>query len=118
MSLEIMSLIAGALYKICSLLVGLVICYLGYKLFLAGVWGNAGDLSAKFNNNKVVLKSAAPGTFFVLFGSIVISLTIWQGFTVKSKRTESLERPTVRTKPAKPAVPATVPDFTSSESRK
>lgn len=106
MSVEITRIMVLAAYKICSLLVGLVFCYLGYKLFLAGVWGNAGDLNARFNNNKIVLKSAAPGTFFVLFGTIVIALTIWKGLEFESHTTESLERPAFD---APPTVPDTVP---------
>lgn len=92
MSVEITTIIVLAAYKIASLLVGLVFCYFGYKLFLAGVWGNAGDLNARFNNNKIVLKSAAPGTFFAFFGTIVIALTIWKGLDFESHKTEPLEK--------------------------
>ena len=106
MSLEITTIIVLAAYKIASLLVGLVICYFGYKLFLAGVWGNAGDLNARFNNNKIVLKSAAPGTFFVLFGSIVIALTIYIGLKSESHKTEPLEKTAFE---APPTVPDTFP---------
>jgi len=72
------------IYKTASLLVGLVFAYMGYRLFMAGVWGEAGDLDAQFGKNKLLLKKAAPGTFFVLFGAIVIALTIWKGFTVNT----------------------------------
>ena len=67
-----------AIYKIASLAVGLGFAYMGYKLFIAGIWGNAGDLQAKYGDNKLVLKSAAPGTFFALFGTIIIAVTIWK----------------------------------------
>jgi hypothetical protein len=95
MSEAITIIIATATYKIVSLLVGLVFCYFGYKLFLAGVWGNAGDLNAKFNNSKIVLKSAAPGTFFAFFGTIVIALTIWKGLDLEHTELKSFsEAPT------------------------
>lgn len=71
--------IGAILYKIASLLVGLASCYFGYKLFVAGIWGNAGDMETNFGNNKVVLKSAAPGTFFAVLGTIIICVTIWKG---------------------------------------
>lgn len=94
-------------YKLTCLLVGLVLSYFGYKLFLAGVWGNAGDLNVKFKNNEVVLKSAAPGTFFVLFGTIVIALTILEpvgvSYTEGSKDTEVVS--------AAPTRPDKKPDF-------
>lgn len=73
------------LYKISSLLVGLTICYFGYRLFIVGVWGNAGDLEVKFDKNNLVLKSAAPGTFFTLFGTVVIALTVWKGLELESR---------------------------------
>ncbi|MBC8756348.1 hypothetical protein H2O64_16860 [Kordia sp. YSTF-M3] len=53
--------------------------YLGYKLFAKGIWGQAGDLDIKFKDNQLILKKAAPGTFFALFGAIIISVTIWKG---------------------------------------
>ncbi len=84
---DIAVVLALALYKITSLLVGLALCYLGYRLFVAGVWGKAGDLDAKFGNNKLILKSAAPGTFFALFGTIVIAVTIWKGFELQTGQT-------------------------------
>ncbi len=54
---------------------------MGYRLFMAGIWGKAGDLDAQFGENKLLLKKAAPGTFFVLFGAIIIALTIWKGLS-------------------------------------
>jgi hypothetical protein len=73
---------AMALYKVVCLLTGVALSYFGYRLFLAGVWGNAGDLDVTFSDNKLVLKSAAPGTFFALFGTIIIVFTVWKGLEV------------------------------------
>jgi hypothetical protein len=71
--------LAVFLYKIVSLLVGLAFAYMGYRLFMSSVWGQAGELDAQFGKNKILLKKAAPGTFFALFGAVVIALTIWKG---------------------------------------
>jgi len=71
--------LALTLYKITSLLVGLLLAYMGYKLFKAGVWGEAGDVEAHFKDNKLVIKRAAPGTFFAVLGAIIICFTIFKG---------------------------------------
>ena len=70
-------------YKIISLLVGNIFAYMGYRLFTAGIWGHAGELEAEFGDNKLVLKKAAPGTFFALFGAIIISMTLYKGLELK-----------------------------------
>lgn len=79
--------ISTTVYKLCSLMVGVFLAYMGYKLFMSGIWGNAGDLDSKFGNFKIVLKHAAPGTFFALFGTVIIGLTIFQGLKFESSQT-------------------------------
>ena len=79
MSEEMGIIISLTLYKTVSLFVGLTICYLGFKLFMSGIWGHAGDFKAEYGDNKLVLKSAAPGTFFALFGAMIIAFTVWKG---------------------------------------
>jgi hypothetical protein len=76
--------LAVFLYKIVSLLVGLAFAYMGYRLFMSSVWGQAGELDAQFGKNKILLKKAAPGTFFALFGAVVVALTIWKGLTFET----------------------------------
>lgn len=66
-------------YKIASLLVGSVFAYMGYRLFMAGVWGNAGALETGLGNNRLVIKEAAPGTFFAVFGAVIITITLYKG---------------------------------------
>ncbi|MDW3192083.1 MAG: hypothetical protein R8G66_06955 [Cytophagales bacterium] len=73
------------IYKVMSLLVGLASCYMGYRLFMNGVWGEAGDLNAQFGDNKLVLKKAAPGTFFAVLGTVVICFTLWKGLDIDQK---------------------------------
>jgi hypothetical protein len=70
---------ATLIYKLVSLISGAFICFLGYRLFTLGVFTAAGDLDAAFKDTKVVLKRAAPGTFFALFGAAVIGVTVWRG---------------------------------------
>jgi len=67
------------LYKLACLTTGLALSFMGYRLFVSGIWGESGDLNATFGNNKIVLKKAAPGTFFAIAGAIVIGLAIFKG---------------------------------------
>jgi hypothetical protein len=82
--------ISIAIYKIVSLMVGIGFAYMGYRLFMAGIWGEAGDVSGEFGDNKIVVKRAAPGTFFAIAGAIIISLTIMRGFELENKQKESV----------------------------
>jgi hypothetical protein len=72
-----------AVYKVVSLLVGVVFGYMGYRLFMAGVQLPAGDLYAASGAQTLKLSRAAPGIFFALFGAGVIVATIFQGFDVQ-----------------------------------
>ena len=86
MDIVLAEVIAVTVYKLCSLATGVTLSYLGYKLFMAGVWGNAGDAEGSFGDNKIVIKKAAPGTFFVLMGALVIGLTIFKGLDFNSNQ--------------------------------
>ncbi|MFL0811617.1 MAG: hypothetical protein K6L76_14450 [Agarilytica sp.] len=66
-------------YKIISLVVGVLFSYMGYKLFMNSVWGEAGDIDSTFGDNRIVIKKAAPGTFFSIFGAIIVGATIIKG---------------------------------------
>src|ERR1700692_4121366 len=66
MSSGLAIILVTALYKLSCLTVGCLFCSLGYRLFKAGIWGNAGDMETKFKDVNIVLKSAAPGTFFAV----------------------------------------------------
>jgi hypothetical protein len=74
--------VALTLYKLGSLAVGLASLVMGYRLFVKGVWGDAGDVEGVFNDNRIVVKRAAPGTFFALFGTVVLCFTIFKGFDI------------------------------------
>lgn len=70
-------LVAGTL-KIALLLVGALFAYMGYRLFIAGVYTHAGDLKAAWGEKYLMIKQAAPGTFFALFGAAIIIVSIVQ----------------------------------------
>jgi hypothetical protein len=66
-------------YKLACLSVGLTIVCLGYVLFLKGIFNESGDMQGSFKNYKLVIRKAAPGTYFVLFGSLLIAFTVFKG---------------------------------------
>lgn len=68
------------LYKIICLVTGIIIIFLGYKLFLKGIFNESGELEGNWKDLKLVVKKAAPGTYFVLFGSLIIAMTVFKGF--------------------------------------
>lgn len=72
------------IYKLAALGSGVVLCVLGYRLFAKGIWGAAGDIDMRFKDNVIVLRSAAPGSFFAILGAAVIVATIWQGLSIES----------------------------------
>jgi hypothetical protein len=67
------------IYKLVSIGSGLLVCYFGFRLFVLGIFTGAGDLNSQFQSTKLVLKKAAPGTFFALFGAAVIGVSLWKG---------------------------------------
>ena len=74
-------ILSALIYKLSSIGVGALSIYLGYKLFSKGIWGQAGDLLASFKETKLVLRSAAPGTFFAVLGAVILCVTIVVGFS-------------------------------------
>lgn len=67
------------LYKVFCLFSGLAIIFLGYHLFIKGIFAHSGDLDASWKDYKLILKKAAPGTYFVIFGSIILITVVFQG---------------------------------------
>jgi hypothetical protein len=70
--------IAYYLFKSIQIAAGLVITYLGYRLFILGVTGRA-SLSVNSSKLNAQLINAAPGLFFLLGGSSIVAWSIWVG---------------------------------------
>ena len=70
--------------KLFSMIAGLFFAYLGYKLFINGVSGNA-SLSAKKDKISLQLLNASPGLFFALFGALIIIYSVLQKETFIQK---------------------------------
>jgi hypothetical protein len=67
-------------YKLTCLAVGLTVIVLGYFLFMKGLYKGSGDLEGSWKDYKIAIRKAAPGTYFVIFGSLIISHTLYKGF--------------------------------------
>jgi|GEM_PF-1643585 len=70
-----------------GMLLGGLLCWLGYKLFEIGVSGKA-SLIAERGKLKFQLVNASPGLFFALFGSFLILSGITQTTKFKETRTQ------------------------------
>jgi hypothetical protein len=68
-------------FKLSCIAAGLIIIFLGYRLFLKGIFNESGDLEGSWKSSKLIVKKAAPGTYFVLFGSLVICSAIFKGMS-------------------------------------
>lgn len=59
---------------------GVLFVFLGYRLFLRGVWpGGTTDLDADISAKRLTLRNAAPGTIFALFGASLVVAMILTG---------------------------------------
>lgn len=79
----IWALVIGGAYRLSNMAVGALFAWMGYRLFLSGVYEKAGDLKAAWGDKNLVLKQAAPGTFFAMFGTFVICIGLWRGMDVE-----------------------------------
>ncbi len=74
-------LIVHAIYRAFCIAAGLAFAYMGYRLFLSRIFAEAGDLDTSWGDNRLMLKRAAPGTFFALFGAAIVLVTVSRGLT-------------------------------------
>jgi hypothetical protein len=69
------------IYKVITVLAGLGFAFMGYRLFIHGIFTEAGELRTNWENRSLVLRKAAPGTFFALFGAVIACVSLWRGLT-------------------------------------
>ena len=83
MKIEIFFIIYAVIFRISVLIAGIISIIIGYKLFLKGLYSehnsNNANLDASIGEWKITLKDAGPGTFFALFGLIIIHSMIQNG---------------------------------------
>jgi hypothetical protein len=49
------SILASSFFHFCTLLVGILLCYMGYRLFTLGITESAGDAQGKWGKSAIVL---------------------------------------------------------------
>ncbi|CAN2043184.1 Tetratricopeptide repeat protein [Candidatus Magnetomoraceae bacterium gMMP-13] len=70
------------LFRLSIITVGAISIVLGYRLFCRGILSEGSSGSAfegKVGSSQFILKNAAPGTFFALFGVIIICVMVASG---------------------------------------
>ncbi len=77
-------LIYVTLFRLEIIGAGIVSIFLGYRLFVKGVWpdivgGQGTDVDAKIAGSSLTVKNAAPGTCFSLFGVVIIVVMFASG---------------------------------------
>ena len=65
-------------FKCISPIVGGLAIYLGYRLFILGVTGQA-KLTVDVHTIKGQLVNAAPGLFFAVGGIVIVIVAAWKG---------------------------------------
>jgi len=70
-------------FKVLPALIGGGSIYLGYRLFILGVTGQA-SLRVQSATVSSQLLNAAPGLFFAIGGIVIVLVAIWKGVMVRS----------------------------------
>ncbi|HJY86254.1 MAG TPA: hypothetical protein VKE24_05395 [Candidatus Acidoferrales bacterium] len=66
----------GNVFRIACLMVGFGFAYLGYRLYVKGVFDKTQDINASFGDAKVALRHVAPGVVFGIAGIVVSILSV------------------------------------------
>jgi hypothetical protein len=82
------------LFRIATVLIGFGFAYLGYRLFRSGVYEHATDLKAAWGDKNLMLKQAAPGTLFALFGVVVVATGMYRQISFESTAKSNTNPPT------------------------
>lgn len=76
-----------SVYHLASSLIGLALGWMGYRLFRVGLFDKAGELKVAWGGGRsLVLKQAAPGTFFALLGAAIVIISLEKGFNLRTSQ--------------------------------
>jgi hypothetical protein len=103
MSDTIQIILIGTGFRAICLASGLGFAYLGYRLYVKGVFEKSDEIKGHFGEASVVLKNVAPGVVFALFGLIVGLLGVIRPISIDAEL-----RPSIRNTP-KPQSPGIEP---------
>jgi hypothetical protein len=90
-------LIYAACYRLGVLVVGGLSIWLGFRLFDNATSkkhtpDNAGNASAEGGGIKLSFTNLLPGTYFALFGTVIIGIMVWRGEPLRQEHTISEAR--------------------------
>lgn len=73
-------LVYAIAYRLAIVAAGTIFMYFGYRLFMQGIIsGEGSEMGGEHGDTKFLIKNVAPGTFFALFGMMLIGIMVWQG---------------------------------------
>jgi hypothetical protein len=76
-------LVATAIYKLACLGAGLLMTWMGFKLFLTRYEWESSETKFSWKGFGLSIQKTAPGIFFAIFGTVIICFTVWKGFETK-----------------------------------
>jgi len=79
MSVETAIVVSALVYKLASLAAGSLMAYMGYKLFLTRYEWDTSETTFSWKALALSIKKTAPGTFFAVFGTAIILVTVSTG---------------------------------------
>lgn len=86
-------LVYAIAYRMAVIGAGTLFMFFGYRLFMQGIIsGEGAEMGGEHGETKFWIKNAAPGTFFALFGTMLIGLMVWQG--TRNWISSKIRRPT------------------------
>lgn len=72
------------IHELLGLVGGLILCYFGYRLLMRRVKVHPSETRGTWNSAKFLIRNAAPGTLFAVFGAVSIWLTASNALTPKT----------------------------------
>jgi hypothetical protein len=78
MSDFIQAIIIVSILRVTMVIAGVVFAFMGYKLFVKGIYDSTSDIHAVWADKRLAITKAGPGIFFALFGVVVVAIGIWR----------------------------------------
>jgi hypothetical protein len=91
------------IHELLGLVGGLILCYFGYRLLMRRVKVHPSETRGTWNSAKLLIKHAAPGTLFAVFGAVSIWLTAFNALTPKTLKNSVDGLPANEARPITPA---------------
>ena len=86
------------IHELLGLVGGLILCYFGYRLLMRRIKVHSSETRGTWNSAKRLVRSAAPGTLFAVFGAVSIWLTASNALTPKTLKNSVDVLPTKETR--------------------